>query len=45
MPADCNLLVIAGPRDVIPDVELEKIEQYLNQGGRLLALFNLWLSP
>ncbi len=40
VPGDCNLLVIAGPRDAIPDAELEKIEHYLNQGGRLLALFN-----
>ena len=40
VPVDCNLLVIAGPRDVIPDAELDKIEQYLNQGGRLLALFS-----
>ena len=40
VPSDCSLLVIAGPRDVIPDSELDKIEQYLNQGGRLLALFN-----
>jgi ABC-type uncharacterized transport system involved in gliding motility auxiliary subunit len=40
VPGDCNLLVIAGPRDIIPDGELAKIEHYLNQGGRLLALFN-----
>lgn len=40
VPAECNLLVIAGPRDAIPDAELDKIEQYLNQGGRLLALFS-----
>jgi hypothetical protein len=40
VPGDCNLLVIAGPSHVIPAVELAKIEQYLNQGGRLLALFN-----
>jgi len=39
VPADCNLLVIAGPREAIPDTELAKVEQYLNQGGRLLALF------
>jgi hypothetical protein len=39
VPLDCNLLVIAGPRDLIPDTELDKIDQYLNQGGRLLALF------
>jgi ABC-type uncharacterized transport system involved in gliding motility auxiliary subunit len=40
VPADCNLLVVAGSRDVIPDSELDKVEQYLNRGGRLLALFN-----
>jgi hypothetical protein len=40
VPPDCNLLVIAGPRDIIPDAELKKIERYLDQGGRLLALFN-----
>jgi hypothetical protein len=40
VPSDCNLLVIAGPKDAIPEIELEKIDQYLNQGGRLLALFN-----
>jgi hypothetical protein len=40
VPSDCDLLVVAGPRDVIPDSELEKIEQYLERGGRLLALFN-----
>ena len=47
VPMDCNLLVIAGPRETIPDLELEKIEQYLNQGGRLLALFNCYpiLTP
>jgi ABC-type uncharacterized transport system involved in gliding motility auxiliary subunit len=40
VPRDCNLLVIAGPQDAIFDAELAKIEQYLDQGGRLLALFN-----
>jgi hypothetical protein len=38
--ADCNLLVIAGPRTAIDPMELEKVERYLNQGGRLLALLN-----
>ena len=42
VPLDCNLLVIAGPHHGIPDVELEKIETYLDQGGRLLALFNAY---
>jgi ABC-type uncharacterized transport system involved in gliding motility auxiliary subunit len=47
VPIDCNLLVIAGPRETISDLELNKIEQYLNQGGRLLALFNCYpiLAP
>lgn len=40
IPMDCNLLVIAGPRSQFTDAELDKIAQYLNQGGRLLALFN-----
>jgi ABC-type uncharacterized transport system involved in gliding motility auxiliary subunit len=40
VPSDCNLLIIAGPRDVIPGAELQKIEQFLNRGGRLLVLFN-----
>ena len=42
VPADCNLLVIAGPRNEITVAELEKIEQYLNRGGRLLALFDFF---
>jgi hypothetical protein len=41
VPDDCNLLVIAGPKDPIPAVELGRIEKYLSEGGRLLALFNV----
>ena len=40
VPAGGNLLIIAGPRYAILDAELEKIGQYLLQGGRLLALLN-----
>jgi gliding motility-associatede transport system auxiliary component len=40
VPADCNLLIIAGPQKPISVVELQRIEQYLSQGGRLLALFD-----
>ena len=40
VPRDCSLLVVAGAKDVISEAELKKIEQYLDQGGRLLALFN-----
>jgi len=41
IPMDCSLLVIAGPTEPLSDVELRKIDQYLTQGGRLLALFNV----
>ena len=44
VPMDCNLLVIAepivAPTAALSDPELQKIEEYLKQGGRLLALFN-----
>ena len=42
VPSDCNVLVVAGPREAISGLELDKIEQYLNQGGRLLAMFNCY---
>ena len=41
LPADCQLLIVANPENPISSAELEKIERYLNQGGRLLALFGL----
>jgi hypothetical protein len=41
VPEDCNLLVIAGPKDVFPAAELARIEKYLSEGGRLLVLFNV----
>lgn len=40
VPADCNLLVIAGPSSSIQPGELEKIQQYLDQGGRLFLLLS-----
>jgi ABC-2 type transport system permease protein len=42
LPMDCNLLIIAGPRTEFSETELQKIDQYLAQGGRLLALFNYY---
>ena len=42
VPMDCNLLIIAGPRTEFSETELQKIDQYLAQGGRLLALFNYY---
>ncbi|MBC8095789.1 MAG: GldG family protein, partial [Akkermansiaceae bacterium] len=41
IPDDCNLLVIAGPRDRFSPTELERIDQYLTEGGRMFVLFNL----
>ncbi|MEY2409872.1 MAG: gliding motility-associatede transport system auxiliary component [Verrucomicrobiota bacterium] len=41
IPGDCNLLIIAGPRQLLSPAALEKIDGYLKQGGRLLALFNI----
>jgi len=40
VPLDCNLLIIAGPVVSISSTELEKINQYLDEGGRLFALLN-----
>lgn len=40
VPMDCNLLVIAGPTLPLAETELEKVDRYLSQGGRLFALFN-----
>lgn len=39
VPADCHLLIIPGPTDPFLNEELEKIERYLKQGGRMLVLF------
>jgi len=40
VPSDCSLLVIAGPLQTIDDIQVDRIGHYLEQGGRLLALFN-----
>jgi len=41
VPQDCNLLIIPGPKEAFHTNELDKIDQYLNEGGRLFALFNV----
>jgi len=38
VPADCNLLIIAGPGKAFSEPELQQLDQYLREGGRLLAL-------
>lgn len=40
VPDDCNLLIIAGARTEFKEIELQKIDQYLTQGGRLFALLD-----
>lgn len=40
VPADCHLLIIAGPRTALLPEELDKIDRYLRQGGRLFAAFS-----
>jgi hypothetical protein len=40
IPMDCSLLIIAAPIRALDGSELQKIDQYLAQGGRLFALFN-----
>lgn len=38
IPADCSVLVVAGPRTEYAKVELEMIDTYLRKGGRMLYL-------
>lgn len=38
IPDNCSLLIIAGPKTTIHELEARKIENYLGRGGRLLAL-------
>lgn len=42
VPLDCSLLIVAGPTTPTPEEELGKIDRYLKNGGRLLALFNYY---
>jgi hypothetical protein len=41
IPGDCQLLVVANPVRSLAPAELEKMDKYLNQGGRLLVLFSV----
>jgi ABC-type uncharacterized transport system involved in gliding motility auxiliary subunit len=40
IPTDCRLLVLAGPRTEIGSTERTKLEQYLQNGGRMMVLLN-----
>lgn len=43
VPADCQLLIIAGPRHTFAPDELDRVESYLNHGGG--RAFILLLNP
>ena len=38
IPADCKVLIIAGPRARFQDEEIELLRDYIEKGGKLLAL-------
>lgn len=38
VPAECQLLILAGSAAAFDAAEYDKLERYLNQGGRVLAL-------
>jgi ABC-type uncharacterized transport system involved in gliding motility auxiliary subunit len=40
VPADCDLLVIAGPRAPFADVERNAVKAYLDKGGRVLLMLD-----
>jgi len=40
VPADCDLLVIAGPKTPLTDVEKSTLSGYLEKGGRALVLLD-----
>ncbi|HEY5043299.1 MAG TPA: GldG family protein [Verrucomicrobiae bacterium] len=42
IPMDCDLLIIAGPTRELFPTDLQKIDQYLKEGGRLLVMFNFY---
>jgi ABC-type uncharacterized transport system involved in gliding motility auxiliary subunit len=45
MPADCDLLVIAGPEKPFTDSEVEILRQYLEKDGRLFVLVHPRVPP
>ncbi len=40
VPQDCNLLIIPGSIPAVTIPELQKLDQYFDEGGRALILFN-----
>lgn len=44
VPDDCSLLIVAGPATPLEPVELTRLGEYLNRGGRMLVLLSYWRS-
>jgi len=42
IPADCRLLIVAGPRTPYDAGELAKLREFVDTGGSLFALFNFY---
>ena len=42
IPADCRMLVVAGPRTPYSSSELAKLSEYVNIGGSLFTLLNFY---
>jgi gliding-associated putative ABC transporter substrate-binding component GldG len=40
IPSDCKTLVVIAPKDTIPELHFNYIDQFLNRGGRLLLAIN-----
>jgi hypothetical protein len=45
IPADCQLLIVAGPQKPPAPAEVSRIEKYLDGGGRLLLLTHPYTLP
>ena len=45
VPADCQVLVIAGPQKDLLDPELEAVKAYMNSGGRVFFLLSPLTPP
>ena len=45
VPADCDVLVIAGPTKPLMEQEVEAVRRYLDGGGRVLALLDPQTDP
>jgi len=42
IPSDCSLLIIAGPKASLTEVELQHIDEYFRNGGRGLILLSFY---